>query len=293
MGCFWCASLWLLARHGLVLSPVAPMLAVAVGTVFLGLIRFRGEERAAIRMAGDLALAQDSTIIGLVSVVETRDAETGQHILRTRQYVRLLAERLACHPRFRRDLTPETIEAIVKSAALHDIGKVGIPDAILRKPGRLDPAETLVMRQHTLMGKRILERAYRISGANPASSFLACGVAIACSHHEQWDGSGYPAGLKGEAIPIPARLMALASMTPSARSGTTRRRCPTGKPWPASWRTAEAGSIRTWSKPSWIPRTPSRRFPAGMPTMILKAPRRWELRWNSCPRCVAGRTWAS
>jgi response regulator RpfG family c-di-GMP phosphodiesterase len=194
------------------------MLAVAVGTVFLGLIRFRGEERAAIRMAGELALAQDSTIIGLVSVVETRDAETGQHILRTRQYVRLLAERLASHPRFRGKLTRETIETIVKSAALHDVGKVGISDAILRKPGRLDPAETLAMQQHTLMGKHILERAYRFSGSAPASSFLACGIDIACCHHEQWNGSGYPAGLKGEAIPLSARLMALADVYDALRS---------------------------------------------------------------------------
>ena len=214
----WGGAFWLLAHRGLVLSPVAPMLALGTGAVILGLIRFRGEERVAILKSRELALAQDCAIIGLVSVVETRDAETGQHILRTRHYVRLLAERLASHPRFRAELTREGIEAIVKSAALHDIGKVGVADAILMKPGALDQAETLTMRQHTLLGKRILERAYRLSGADPSHSFLAYGVQIACSHHECWDGSGYPNGLKGDAIPIAARLMALADVYDALRS---------------------------------------------------------------------------
>jgi len=214
----WLAALGLLAAHRLVISPVPPMLALGAGLALMGLIRFRSEEQAAIRTAQELAMAQDCAIIGLVSTVETRDAETGQHIIRTRSYVRYLAEHLATHPRFRRHLGPEAIEAIVKSAALHDIGKVGVPDAILKKPGPLDATETHTMHQHTVLGQRILERAFRLAGADPSHSFLARGVEIARSHHERWDGLGYPSGLKGEAIPVAARLMALADVYDAMRS---------------------------------------------------------------------------
>lgn len=217
----WFGAQVLLLRTGLFLPPVLPMLALAAGFVVPGAVRFRGEERAAIRNARELAVAQDCAIIGLVSVAATRDPETGQHLLRTRHYVRILAEHLAKHPRFREELTPGNIEAIVKSAPLHDLGKVGVPDAILRKPEGLTEGETDAMRQHPLIGQRALARAERLSGVDVKHSFLHYAQEIACSHHEHWDGSGYPYGLRGEAIPLAGRIMALADAYDAIRSRRT------------------------------------------------------------------------
>ena len=208
----------LLLQQGLLLPPVLPIIALLAGFLLPGVVRFRGEERAAIRAARDLVVAQDCAIISLVSVAQTRDRETGQHILRTRHYVRILAEHLASHPRFRRELSPEHVEAIVKSAPLHDIGKVGIPDAILQKPEGLTDGETDAMRQHPLLGKRALERADRLSGLDSKHSFLHYAEEIASTHHERWDGTGYPAGLAGEAIPISGRIMAVADVYDALRS---------------------------------------------------------------------------
>lgn len=209
---------WLFTRYGLFLSPVSPLLSLLGSFVVLGVIRFRGEEKAAIRKTRELSVAQDCAIFGLVSVAETRDSATGNHIIRTQRYVRVLAEHLAKRPGFRRALTPERIETICKSAPLHDIGKVGVPDNILLKPGRLTEEEFVIMRQHTLIGQQVLERADRISGLDSADSFLRCAEEIAAAHHERWDGKGYFKGLRGEEIPLAARLMALADVYDAIRS---------------------------------------------------------------------------
>ena len=153
---------------------------------------------------------QDVTIFALASLAETRDTDTGQHIRRTQFYVKALAEHLCSHPRFAATLTPETIEALFKSAPLHDIGKVGIPDRILLKPGRLDVQEMDIMKTHTTLGWQALAHAEQSLGADVA--FLRLAKEIAYGHHEQWDGSGYPQGLRGEAIPLSARLMAVADV---------------------------------------------------------------------------------
>ena len=213
----WIAAWWLLAYHGLYLSPTPAMLAMGSSFVILGVIRFGSEEGRAIRNALDLARAQDCAIAGLVSVVETRDPETGHHVVRTQHYVRILAERLAGHPRFRDELTPENIETICKSASLHDIGKVGIPDSILLKPAKLEPDEFKIMKEHAARGYQTLQRAEEISGAGEHNAFLRYACKIAFSHHEKWDGTGYPQGLSGEAIPIAARLMALADVYDALR----------------------------------------------------------------------------
>lgn len=153
---------------------------------------------------------QDVTIIAMAMLAETRDFETGNHIQRTQSYVRVLAERLQQDPRYAAQLSNEAIETITKSAALHDIGKVGIPDRILLKPGRYEPDEFEVMKKHTQIGHDAILRAERVLGTE--DSFLAIAREIAHGHHEKWDGSGYPQGLAGEAIPLSARLMALADV---------------------------------------------------------------------------------
>lgn len=157
----------------------------------------------------ELDQMRDVTILALASLAETRDNETGAHILRTQQYVRVLAEHLKTQPRFKSVLTPSMIDSIYKSAPLHDSGKVGIPDAILLKPGRLTEEEFDIMKQHPLIGSRALNSAQAILGSN---SFLTVACEIMETHHEKWDGSGYPNGLKGEQIPVSGRLMALADV---------------------------------------------------------------------------------
>ena len=153
---------------------------------------------------------QDVTIHALARLAETRDNETGNHILRTQEYVRALARRLQLNPRFANRIDDHLVALLAKSAPLHDIGKVGIPDRILLKPGRLDADEWAIMKTHAQLGADALEHAER-DVAHPVE-FLQCAKLIARSHHERWDGHGYPDGLAGEAIPLPARLMALADV---------------------------------------------------------------------------------
>jgi putative two-component system response regulator len=155
-------------------------------------------------------LFQDVSIHALAELAETRDPETGNHIRRTQAYVAVLADQLRSHPRFQAALDGNAIPLLTKSAPLHDIGKVGIPDTILLKPGALTPLEWVVMKTHAKLGADAIERAERDTG-KPVT-FLAMAKEIAHWHHEKWDGSGYPDGLKGEAIPMEARLMALADV---------------------------------------------------------------------------------
>lgn len=158
----------------------------------------------------ELAAIQDVTILAMASLAEIRDVDTGNHVRRTQYYVKALAEHLAEHPRFSSFLTPENVKLIFKSAPLHDIGKVGIPDHILLKQGRYAPHEFEIMKQHPSLGRQAIEQAEQVLGVEV--SFLRFAKDIAQSHHEKWDGSGYPQGLAGEEIPIPARLMALADV---------------------------------------------------------------------------------
>lgn len=179
------------------------------------------EAEVARRMRDNL-LVQDLSIRALANLAEVRDNETGQHIIRTQLYVHLLATHLAGHERFHEALAGPRLERIVKAAPLHDIGKVGIPDAILLKPGRLTPEEMAIMRTHPVIGSQAIESAMQQSiagaldeeaGQAPAAfAFLRVASEIALSHHEKWDGSGYPSGLAGDAIPVSGRLMALADV---------------------------------------------------------------------------------
>jgi putative two-component system response regulator len=158
----------------------------------------------------ELAAIQDVTILAMASLAETRDNDTGNHIRRTQHYVKLLADHLQSHPRFASFLTDHTIGMLFKSAPLHDIGKVGIPDRILLKPGRFEPHEFEIMKTHCKLGRDAIQHAEDQLGLEV--EFLKYAKEIAYSHQEKWDGSGYPEGLAGDAIPISARLMAVADV---------------------------------------------------------------------------------
>lgn len=155
----------------------------------------------------ELVTLQDALIVSMASLAETRDNETGHHIIRTQYYIRELAEHMAKQPKYAAELTPDAIELIHKTAPLHDIGKVGVPDRILLKPGRLDPEEFEEMKRHTIYGRDALNAAERT--LLTPGNFLQTARTIAYCHHEKWDGSGYPEALAGDNIPLCARLMSI------------------------------------------------------------------------------------
>ena len=167
-------------------------------------------EQEVQRRTEELRDVQDVTIIAMASLAETRDNETGNHIVRTQHYVRALARHLSTHPRFASALDEAMIELLFKSAPLHDIGKVGIADSILLKPGKLTAEEFEVMKTHTTLGMEAIACAEARLGKDVP--FLRCAKEIAYSHQEKWDGSGYPLGLAGDAIPLSARIMAIADV---------------------------------------------------------------------------------
>lgn len=193
----------------LLLARVAAQLQVKRAADFLRDQKKFLEEEVA-RRTRELTAIQDVTILAMASLAETRDNETGNHIRRTQHYVRILAEHLRTHRRFAAVLTNDYIETLFKSAPLHDIGKVGIPDRILLKPGRLEPQEFEIMKTHCKLGRDAIQQAEDRLGLKV--EFLTVAKEIAYGHQEKWDGSGYPEGLSGDAIPVSARLMAVADV---------------------------------------------------------------------------------
>lgn len=167
-------------------------------------------EKEVRRRTQEVTMVQDVTILILASLAETRDSDTGNHIRRTQFYIRALAEKLKHLPKYSKLLTDAYIDVLFKSAPLHDIGKVGIPDHILLKPGPFEPEEFEIMKSHTTLGKEAIEHAEAQLGVEV--DFLKVAKEIAYSHQEKWDGSGYPEALKGEEIPLSARLMAIADV---------------------------------------------------------------------------------
>jgi len=167
-------------------------------------------ESEVARRTREVSAIQDVTIQAMASLAETRDSDTGNHIRRTQFYVKALTNKLKSHPNYCVYLTDSMIEMIFKSAPLHDIGKVGIPDRILLKPGRFEPAEFEIMKTHTTLGRDAIQAAENSLGLQV--DFLSIAKEIAYGHQEKWDGSGYPEGLKGESIPVSARLMAVADV---------------------------------------------------------------------------------
>lgn len=161
-------------------------------------------------LAQQTAAVQDVTILAMAALAETRDSDTGNHLRRTQHYVRALARKLSVHPRFSAVLTPKNIGMIFKSVPLHDIGKVGLPDRVLLKPGKLTEEEFEIMKTHTTLGRDAIVQAEQAVGVE--LDFFTFAKEIAYSHQEKWDGSGYPQGLAGEQIPVSARLMAVADV---------------------------------------------------------------------------------
>lgn len=200
-------------------KPISPPIVLARVKTHLALKRmqdFLRDQNAYLesevkKRTEEVVAIQDVTIHAMASMAETRDNETGNHIRRTQHYVKLLAEKLRYHPHFVKFLDDDkTIEMLFKSAPLHDIGKVGIPDAILLKPDRLTKEEFEVMKSHTTLGRDAIIHAEKNLGIEVP--FLQYAKEIAYSHQEKWDGSGYPQGLSGDDIPISARLMAVADV---------------------------------------------------------------------------------
>jgi len=208
----WLASTFLLSTTGVFISPLFPMLVLAGNFSCLTFHKYLQEERLLRDRTNELVMTQNFTIQCLAALTETRDSETGGHILRCQQYVKLLATRLSRNPRFSSVLDEETIELLYRSAPLHDIGKVGIPDSILLKPASLTDDEYREMKKHTLFGREAIQKAEHRFGREIKGSFLQFGKVIAYSHHEKWDGTGYPEGLTGDRIPLFGRIMAIADV---------------------------------------------------------------------------------
>ncbi|MBF0634584.1 MAG: HD domain-containing protein, partial [Nitrospinae bacterium] len=168
-------------------------------------LELMAEERAI-----EIMLTRDAAIFGMAKLAESRDPETGAHLERIRNYTRTLAAELGANPKYSNVIDDEFVLMIYQSSPLHDIGKVGITDSVLLKPGRLEPDEFELMKQHAQIGGDALAATQRWDMTE--QNFLSMGREIAYYHHERWDGNGYPKGLKGEQIPLAARIMALADV---------------------------------------------------------------------------------
>jgi CHASE2 domain-containing sensor protein len=203
--CF--GSYWLLAYRQVFIPPVMPVATLLLVFTLLASLRFLRADREIRERTRKLALTQDAIIQSLAALAETRHHETGGHIQRTRHYMGALARRLQGHPRFRHYLEDAVVDLLFRLAPLHDIGKVGVSDEILLKPDHLTFEEYEEMKRHTLYGSETIRMAKNFLGED---AFLQIADEIALNHHEKWDGTGYPQGLRGEEIPIPGRLMAVA-----------------------------------------------------------------------------------
>jgi CHASE2 domain-containing sensor protein len=204
----WYGAQWLFGMKGQFISPLYPIIGLTLTLISATVAKLTQERGRAEREAHDKILAQRLMVQSLLSLTEVRDAETGKHSRRTQRYARLLAHQLAAHPRYHDYLTPERIELLSSLAPLHDIGKVGVPDQLLNKPGKLTGEEYMEMRRHPTYGLDVIKNAERQAGAND-DLILMMAKDIVYTHHEWWNGTGYPQGLKGEQIPIAGRLMAL------------------------------------------------------------------------------------
>ena len=204
----WTGTQSLLATDGGYFSPLYPTMGLLTGMASMTVAGLGVERRRAERASVEKATSQRLMVQTLLSLTGIRDEETGRHSRRTQKYTRVIAQELSKHPDFRQYLTPERVELMSSLAPLHDIGKVGVPDRVLNKPGQLTPEELAEMRRHPRYGRDVIENAERAAGVRDDVA-LAVAKDIVYTHHEWWDGSGYPEGLRGTAIPIPGRVMAI------------------------------------------------------------------------------------
>lgn len=204
----WWGALWLLSDGGVFLSPLAPTIGVTAALATMTFAKFTVEHGRAESAGRERSATQRLMVQTLLSLTETRDAETGRHSRRTQQYARLLADELSRHPEYHEYLTPHRIDLLSSLAPLHDIGKVGIPDHILNKPGALTQEELAEMRTHPVLGRDVILKAERQAGVRDDVT-LAMAKDIVYTHHERWDGTGYPQGLRGADIPVAGRVMAV------------------------------------------------------------------------------------
>jgi putative two-component system response regulator len=166
------------------------------------------EQKVAMQVK-EITSAQMAMIFATSKLAESKDPETGAHLERLRIFCKVICEYLATTNSYNGLVTPEYTECMYAASALHDIGKVGIPDSVLLKPGKLTEHEWEIMRSHTIIGANTLRAVIQ---KHPGNAFIRIGIEIAESHHEKWDGSGYPYGLKREEIPLSARILALADV---------------------------------------------------------------------------------
>jgi len=223
LAALWWGAAWLLSERGVFLSPLFPTIGLVSGVGVMTLAKATIERRRAERAGEEKAATQRLMVASLLSLTEIRDVETGRHSRRTERLTRLLAGALAEHPEFHDDLTPERVELLSSLAPLHDIGKVGVPDHILGKPGALTPDELAEMRRHPAYGRDVILNAERGVGVRD-DAVLELAKEIVYTHHERWDGTGYPEGLKGAEIPVPGRVIAIVDVYDAARTRTLYRR---------------------------------------------------------------------